>query len=580
MSDIRRCEYPRPQLVRKDWLCLNGEWDFRIDNSRSGLEREFFKEDSFEMKINVPFCPQSKLSGIEHTDFLYGVWYTREFDLPEDWNKNDRKTFLNIGACDYYTMVYCNGSYVGFHRGGMVSFSLDITDFLKEGKNRITIAAFDDERSDDTPSGKQSMDFFPSGTMYTRTTGIWQSIWLENTPSAYIKSIKMTPNAAEGEINIEVKTENAEGFDLYVKASFKGKSVAEAKKHIAWDHISFTLPLSEKHLWDTENPNLYDIEFTLGEDRVTSYFGLRDIALKNGVTYLNGKPVFQRLVLDQGFYPEGVYTAPTEEDLYRDIVNAKALGFNGARLHMKVFEERFLYHCDRLGYLVWGEYPNWGLGTGNGAISYQNMASEWFNEVLRDYNHPAIIGWCPMNETGHNVDVELVRHLYEITKAYDPTRLFIGVSGFHHVEGCYDMLDCHDYNQDPVSFKERYAPLNEGKPCDYIHETLYKQPVWESSNKLCFLSEYGGARWVFDADKTGEGDWGYGNAPKTEEEFYERYKLLTDALLDNKGISAFCYTQLYDIETEMNGLFTYDRRPKFDVERIYKITSRKAAVEE
>ncbi|MBQ4602630.1 MAG: beta-galactosidase, partial [Clostridia bacterium] len=296
MSAIYRTEHPRPQFVRKDWLCLNGEWDFRIDQTRSGLERKYYKEESFEDKINVPFCPQSKLSGIEHTDFLYGVWYTREFDLPEDWNKNDRKTFLNIGACDYYTMVYCNAEYAGFHRGGMVSFSLDITDFLKEGKNRITIAAFDDERSDDTPSGKQSMDFYPSGTMYTRTTGIWQSVWLENTPSAYIKSIKMTPNAAEGEINIEVKTENAEELDLYVKASFKGKPMAEAKKHIAWDHINFTLPLSEIHLWDTENPNLYDIEFTLGEDRVTSYFGLRDIALRNGVTYLNGKPVFQRLV--------------------------------------------------------------------------------------------------------------------------------------------------------------------------------------------------------------------------------------------------------------------------------------------
>ncbi|MBE6573698.1 MAG: beta-galactosidase [Ruminococcaceae bacterium] len=580
MSEIMRNEYPRPGMVRESWLNLNGEWDFTIDNTRSGLEREFYRRSSFDMKINVPFCPQSKLSGIEHTDFMYGVWYTRAFTTPEGWQEKGRRTFLHIGACDYYTIVYINGEKIGFHRGGMLSFSFDITKYLNKGENRVTVFAADDERSDDTPSGKQSMDFYPSGTMYTRTTGIWQTVWLENTPDAYIKHIKMTPNAKESELLCEIKTANAEDMTLTAVASFKGKEMGYIEKTVAWDHITFSLPLKERYLWDVDSPNLYDIEFTLGDDKVKSYFGLRDIALKNGVTYLNGRPIFQRLVLDQGFYREGIYTAPCDNDLYMDIVRAKECGFNGARLHMKVFEERFLYHCDRLGYLVWGEYPNWGLGTGNGAISYQNMASEWFNEILRDYNHPAIIGWCPMNETGHNVDVELIRHLYEITKAYDPTRLFIGVSGFHHVEGCYDMLDCHDYNQDPVSFKERYAPLNEGKECEYIHETLYKKPVWEKSDKLCFLSEYGGASWHIDSDKKGDNDWGYGNAPKTLEEFYERYRLLTDALLDNKGISAFCYTQLYDIESEANGLYTYDRQPKFDTELIKTITSRKAKIEE
>jgi len=574
-----RNEYPKPQMQRENWVCLNGEWDFTYDNSRTGIERELYKAEAFDMKINLPFCPQSKLSGIENKDFIYGVWYTRSFTTPEEWQNKGRRTFLHIGACDYYSIVYINGEKVGFHRGGMVSFSFDITAYLTKGENRVTVFAADDERSEETPSGKQAMDYYPVGSMYTRTTGIWQTVWLENTPDAYIKSIKMTPNAKEGELLVEVKTENAEDMTLSCKASFKGEEMAKTEKVIPWDHTAFTLNLKEKHLWDVDKPSLYDIEFTLGEDKVKSYFGLRDIALKNGVTYLNGKPVFQRLILDQGFYPDGVYTAPSDKDLYRDILLAKENGFNGARLHMKVFEERFLYHCDRLGYLVWCEYPGWGLATGDGAVSYRNMASEWFNAVMRDYNHPAIIGWCPLNETGHNVDVEFVRHLYETTKAYDPTRLFIGVSGFHHVEGCYDMLDCHDYNQDPKSFKERYAPLNEGKECEYIHEYLYKQPVREKSSKLCFVSEYGGAAWVTEKDNGDKKDWGYGNAPKTIEEFYERYRLLTDALLDNKGISAFCYTQLYDIELEVNGLYTYDRKPKFDSEVIRKITARKAAVE-
>ncbi len=573
-----RTEYPRPGLRRDNWICLNGEWDFSIDDTRSGIEKKFYNKESFDSKINVPFCPQSKLSGIEHTDFIMGAWYTRHVSIPEEWREPGRRTFLHIGACDFYSIVYINGQEIGRHRGGMTPFSFEITDHINDDV-RITVFAADDERSDYTPSGKQSMEQNSHGTFYTRTTGIWQTVWLENTPDAYIKDIKMTPDAVNGELLIELNTENAIGMMLSAVASFKGNVCGSSERIVAKDSIKLVLSLTEKHLWDTESPNLYDLKLTLGEDGVTSYFGLRDIALVDGVTYLNGKPVFQRLVLDQGFYPDGVYTAPTDEALAEDIRMGKAMGFNGARLHMKVFEPRFLYHCDRLGYLVWGEYPGWGLATGDAEISFVGMVPEWLDVIKRDYNHPSIIGWCPLNETGHDVSVELVKHLYAMTKAYDPQRLFIGVSGFHHVEGTYDMLDCHDYCDDPKEFHKRYAPLDKGEEVEYVHETLYGKPVYEKSSKLCFLSEYGGAAWHTDETKR-QKDWGYGKQPKTEEEFIERYKLLTDALLDNRGISAFCYTQLYDIEFESNGLYTYDRKAKFDPDIIKEITARKAAIED
>lgn len=576
-----RTEYPRPQFVRKDWICLNGVWDFTIDHARSGEKREFQKYESFDMKINVPFCPQSKLSGIEHTDFIRAVWYTRTVDIPDEWQKNGRHTFINIGACDFFTKVFINGELVGEHRGGYTSFSFDITEKLVPGENRITIHALDEERDHSIASGKQSENYNSYGCFYTRTTGIWQPVWLENTPSAYIKSFKMTPNVQDSELRVELATKGGEDMKVKVDVSFKGEPVTSLERYIGWDNVAFSVHLDDVKLWDTENPNLYDIKFTLGDDVVESYFGMRDIALRKGITYLNGKPIFQRLILDQGFYPDGIYTAPSEEDLIADITRGLEMGYNGARLHEKVFEPRFLYHCDRMGYMVWGEYPNWGIDTCKSEIVFPNMAPEWLEAVLRDYNHPALIGWAPMNETGFQVDREFTRFIFNMTKAYDPTRLFIGNSGWCHVPGTYDMMDVHDYCGDPKAFREKYWPLTEGKPVNIRDGYTINKACFLDTNEVCFLSEFGGASWVIDK-KEGEDSeaWGYGDGPKTEEEFIERYKGLVDAMLDNKAIGAFCYTQLYDIELEINGLYTYDRRPKFDAKVIKEITSRKAACEE
>ncbi|MCI8554899.1 MAG: beta-galactosidase, partial [Clostridiales bacterium] len=338
--------------------------------------------------------------------------------------------------------------------------------------------------------------------------------------------------------------------------------------------VTFTLSLKERHLWEIGCGNLYELQFTFGEDTVKSYCGLRSIEYRDYHFYLNGRSVFQRLVLDQGFYPDGIYTAPDDSELSADIDRSMAMGFNGARLHEKVFEERFLYHCDRKGYLVWGEYPGWGLDISDPLCLYA-VLPEWLEEIERDANHPAIVGWCPFNETwdyhGRKQYDPLLSAIYHATHAADPTRPCIDTSGNYHV--VTDIYDVHCYDQDPVSFSKNYEKLAEGQVRDSQGGGGSRQNY--DGKAPFFVSEYGGIGWAEDA-----GGWGYGEGPQTREEFLARLKGLNDALLDNERIFAFCYTQLTDVEQEQNGLYTYDRRPKFDPAVIYPLFARKAAVED
>ena len=451
---IPRPEHPTPMMCRDNWQNLNGEWDFKIDNEKCGEAKEYFNLDGFEGKIILPFCPESKLSGVENTDFMYCVWYKRKVTVPDEWRSDNKRTFLNIGACDYETTVYINGNKAGTHFGGYTPIRIDITPWLVDGENDITVCAKDNPQDFSIPSGKQSSEYKSHGCFYTRTTGIWQTVWLENTPYAYIKSVKITPSLKNGTVFIEAKTENADGLEFCAVASYKGKEICRASSTVIWRKTQLVLNIDEIHPWDMENPDLYDVTFTLGEDSVKSYFGLRDIVLKDNITYLNGKPVFQRLILDQGFYPDGIYTAPTEDELIADIRRSLDMGFNGARLHQKVFEPRFLYHCDKMGYLVWGEHGNWGMNAGS-EKAYGAFVPEWIEILQRDYNHPSLIGWCPLNETNAGINKKFVKLLHQITMEYDPTRIFIDNSGWYHVEGTFDMYDVHDYGMTP----ETYEPL-------------------------------------------------------------------------------------------------------------------------
>jgi beta-galactosidase/beta-glucuronidase len=571
MQNIPRPEHPFPQMERKNWRNLNGEWQFEFDFGKSGRERNVQSQQSLKDKITVPFCPESELSGVNYKDFIPAVWYKKVIEITEDNLKG--RTLLHFGAVDYECHVYVNGREAGMHKGGYVSFCIDITDFIVIGNNDITVYAEDDTRSGLQPRGKQCNRYYSAGCDYTRTTGIWQTVWLEFVPKQYIKNVRYYPNVSEGLLYISGSVAGSGNFTAV--ASYNGHKCGEVTSEVEYCNISATLKLTELHLWEIGKGDLYDLELTFENDTVNSYFGLRELKMEGMKFILNGKSVFQRLVLDQGFYPDGIYTAPTDAALIKDIQLSLDMGFNGARLHQKVFEPRFLYHCDKMGYIIWGEQGNWGVDHSN-LTSLYSFLPEWMEIVERDFNHPAIVGWCPFNETwdyeGRRQINELLRIIYQTTKQLDTTRPCIDTSGNYHV--VTDIFDLHNYAQDVEKFKDFYEDFKTGGELkdEQAHRQTYTKglPV--------FISEYGGIKW--DPKSSYEGGWGYGEAPKTEKEFLTRYEGLTTTLLDNPNIFAFCYTQLYDIEQEVNGLYDYYRNPKFDPSIIKAINSQKAAIED
>ena len=581
---IPRKEYPRPHLVRDEWTNLNGQWDFEIDNDCIGVEKQYFLRESFNRKITVPFCPESVLSGVGITDFMNCVWYRKDLDIPSSFkNKN---IILHFGAVDYKSLIYINGVLAKTHVGGYSSFSVDITKYLKESGNYIAVCAYDYTDTRKIPSGKQSPKKESFGCYYTRTTGIWQTVWLEAVGENYIEKLFTDTDINVPSVTFRVKLgKEASGYKIDANVSYEGKDMGKASVDYMGSEASITVNLSEKHLWEVGHGRLYDVVLTLYKngkviDTVSSYFGLRSVSLCDNAFMINGKKVFGRWVLDQGFYREGIYTAKDDEELKADIEYALQLGFNGARLHEKVFEERFLYHADKMGYLVWGEYPNWGLDhTREDAIYI--MLPEWIEVLERDYNHPSIIGWCPLNETWKRddrfQDDRFIGAIYDATKLFDKTRPCIDSSGSHHVKT--DIWDYHDYSQDAKLLVEHLDEADKGYIKDPILYTRYPdmREKYKYPGGPLFNSEYGGIGWDIEKDIA---SWGYGTGPKTEEEFLERYKSLTECLLKNKLLCGFCYTQLYDIEQEKNGLLTYDRKFKFDPEIIKAINTQKAAIEE
>ncbi len=577
-----RPEYPRPQWVRADWQNLNGVWEFEIDHGLSGLERRLHQGKLFAGTITVPFCPESELSGIGHKDFMGGVWYRRAFILPEGWQ--GKRILLHFGAVDYAATVWINGQLAGRHLGGYASFTLEITPYLIPGQNTLTVFAADDTRSPLQPTGKQSDRYESYECFYTRTTGIWQTVWLEAVPATYLRRPRYFTDPNQGSLTVHIGIDGpSDGLTLRAAVSAEGCIVCETETAInANGQCAFTLTIPNPRLWAPGNPFLYDLTFTLKQgdqavtdriiDQAQSYFGLRDVRIAGKRVLINNRSVFQRLILDQGFYPDGIYTAPSDEALRRDIELSMAMGFNGARLHQKVFEERFLYWADRLGYLVWGEFPSWGIDTAH-PQALERFLPEWVEVVERDFNHPALIGWCPFNETPTRQNPELLRAVYRITKMLDPTRPVIDTSGYVHVET--DIYDCHNYEQDPARFAQTYELFKLTGEDAWRNFPQHDAPY---QGQPYFVSEYGGIWW--NPGQSDDKSWGYGNRPRSAEEFLARYKALTETLLFNPNMFGFCYTQLTDVEQEVNGLHTCQRKPKFDPAIIRQINAQKAAIEE
>ncbi|MBS3735434.1 MAG: beta-galactosidase [Phycisphaerae bacterium] len=587
---IPRPEYPRPQFVRDDWLCLNGPWQFEIDPGDSGLERGL-KDRDLAGQITVPFCPESALSGIGNTDFLNAVWYRHQVRIPDAWA--GRRVLLHFQAVDYDATVWADGREVGRHRGGFTPLTCDLG-LAEAGRNITLVVRARDDHREPKPQGKQCPDFANRGCLYGRTTGIWQTVWLEPVPPTHLLRPRITPDLANRCFRV-VQPIGGPRAGIRLRATLRDEQGEVCQAIVPADRdftpcAELRIPEDRVQVWDVGNGTLYDVDLELTDaagdlvDRARSYAGLRSITLAGPAVQINGRTVFQRLVLDQGYYPDGLMTAPSDDALLRDIELSQAAGFNGARLHQKVFEERFLYHADRMGYLVWGEFADWPGDLARRAAGEANVSqvTQWLEVLLRDYSHPCILGWCSLNETHDRLGDRIAPHddrmlgAFLAAKAMDPTRLVLDTSGYSHRVAASDVWDCHDYEQDVETFRARHAGLAQGRPFANAEPTIESVPY---AGQPFFVSEFGGIWWNPEAAED-EDSWGYGNRPKDIEEFYARFEGLCGALLDNARMFGYCYTQLTDVFQEQNGIYRFDRSAKFDLARLRDVQQRTAAIEQ
>lgn len=579
-TTIPRSEYPRPQFEREEWKCLNGEWSYQFDFGRSGIERNLQTSEGFDGKIIVPFCPESPLSDIGYTDFINAMWYHRTIDIPQSWD--GKRVILHFGGVDYKSQIFIDGKHVFTHYGGAASFDVDITKYVKIGvSSNLVVYVEDDVRSQLQPGGKQSRRLNSYECFYTRVTGIWSTVWLEPVAMGGLKKVRITPDFDNSQFLFEPVFYEIDGECTLSIVIKDGKKVVYKGETRASNSSVVAAHINKVKAWSPENPFLYDVEFTVKDsqgkiiDLVKSYAGMRKTELRDRVFYLNNEPYYQRLVLDQGYYPDGQWTAPSDEQLRRDIVLAKEAGFNGARLHQKVFDQRYFYWADHLGYLTWGESPSWEMDW-TSQIAARNMIAEWEECVERDYNVPSLIAWSPLNETWcpdrDNQRARLTNDLYFITKRLDRTRPVVAASGGYHA-GFTDIYAEHTYQQDPVKLYDLLREKEDGSV--YVQAPQYSAPY---QGEAYMIDEFGGIRWVqkMQAKEVApEGQfWGYGKDPETLEEFYRRLEDQVNVVLSLDHICGFCYTQIVDVELEKNGIYTYDREKKFDMERIKRIFSK------
>jgi beta-galactosidase/beta-glucuronidase len=588
---LPRPEYPRPDFERQEWFNLNGEWDFEFDDANVGEKEQWYLKNGFSRKILVPYCFQSEQSGIGDTGQHEVMWYRRNFVTPD--GLRGKRVLLHFGAVDYYAKVWLNGSYIGSHQGGYTPFKIDITPLLQETENRLVVKV-EDKYETMQPRGKQYWKEKPDRCWYTATSGIWQTVWLETTGAVYIDRLRLTPDIDSQTVVAEVfLDQQPRRMTMKVIVRFQGSTELQnsffgrylpegegSSRHFCFDVTErtgrFTLDIGNiddidpLHLWSPEHPNLYDIELCLEQDgqvvdRVKSYFGMRKIAVCGDQVFLNNQPYYQKLILDQGYWPESLLTPPSDAALRYDVEMTKALGFNGARKHQKIEDPRYYYWADRLGLLVWGEMPS---AYHFNVEEIENVTEEWLAFIRRDYNHPCLVTWVPLNESwgvsGIYTDrrqQNFARSLYALTKSVDGTRLISANDGWEQVNA--DICAIHDYTPQADDFTKRYRDQGKllggeksGRPL-YAEGTAYEgQPV--------ILTEYGGIVFVTE---NGE-DWGYGEAVKNEASFVARYSGITNAVKAISYLRGYCYTQLTDVMQEVNGLLTADRKLKVSSEKI------------
>lgn len=574
-------EYPRPQFVRDNWLNLNGEWNFSFDDKNLGEKEEWFKKFNSEIKIIVPYTYETKMSTIEDESHHSTVWYNKELEI----HANDKRKLLHFEGSDYKTKVWVNSHYIGEHKGGYAAFKFDITDYICSGRNVITVKV-EDQKDCLQPRGKQRWTNENFGCWYVQTTGIWKSVWIEEVSNTYLEKVKITPDIDNHSVEFFSCIENIDISDnvtLKCKIYLEGAEISSHSINNICKYNSFTIDLSNNTkpwciaLWSPQSPKLYDVVFTIEKngiviDKVESYFGMRKVSIENGQVLLNNRPIYQKLILDQGYWKESHLTPPSEEAIIKDIDLILEAGYNGIRKHQKIEDRRFLYWCDKKGVLVWSEMAS---QYSFNDIGVSMFIQEWMEIIEQNYNHPSIITWVPFNESwgieyiySDKNQQKFTEAVYNLTKTFDLMRPVIVNDGWEHTVS--DIITLHDYDDNIMRFTERYADKNAilSNEVPFNMDRFAFADGYKYNGQPIIISEYGGIAF------SDEGGWGYGKQMKDEDEFIERFDKITSSIKEIPYVCGYCYTQITDVQQEVNGLYTEERKAKVDIKKIKRINEK------
>lgn len=580
---LNKAMYPRPDFIRKDWLSLDGEWEFALPKHLTSSFPYGYIHTPLPQKILVPFSFSSETIGENCSEYLEAVYYARSFHITEQ--QLSKEILLHFGAVDYSCDVWINSTHVGTHKGGHTQFSLPISSFLHVGKNRVFVAVADDKCCD-RPRGKQYWKEVPDRCWYTNTIGIWKSVWLEFTSVHYIERTKLTPDIDRRCVDIELFLNHVGTGKIFVEIKYGDipqKTIVFSFQNTSYIKENITIAeedyIDEIHYWSPDSPNLYNVKLTLTDehshalDTIYCYFGMRKIETKEGKVFLNNKPIYQRLILDQGYWENHLMTPPSPLSVKQDLELIKAMGFNGARKHQKLEISHYYFWADVLGLLIWCEMPSGYLFNDR---EIATVLSEWQEIICETYNHPSIITWVPFNESWgiRNVLTDFKQQAfcstaYFLTKANDSSRLVSTNDGWENPAHT-DLFCIHDYTANPDTILNRYKDIsNFAKTGMPNRQALVQNATYNGQPFL--LTEYGGI--ALDADAK-ENNWGYNDSAKSNEDFKNRINALTDAILTLPNCCGYCYTQLTDVMQEVNGLLNINRIPKLSLEEYYNIFSK------
>ena len=574
-AELPRPEYPRPQFVRREWMNLNGRWEFDFDDARQGLLAGW-QNSRLRDQIIVPFPYQSELSEVCDKGIHEVVWYSRWFEIPDAWRGRD--LLLHFGAVDYRATVWVNGQEVGHNRGGHVPFAFDISPYLQPGPNRLSLRV-EDKQDPYQPRGKQSTTGLPHHIDYYCTTGIWQTVWLEPVPSMRIDSLRITPVVPQSGMELRVGLHApSTKWRLEVDVMDGEAIVTHMDQETTRAAARLFVHVPHAKLWTPETPHLYGLRLRLYQgdtllDEIESYVGLRSVDLKDGRICLNGSPIYLAMILDQGYWPESYLAAPSDDALRADVEIVKAMGYNGARKHQKIEDPRWIYWCDKLGLLVWDEMPNARAWSPE---AEEHRTAEWERAVRRDVNSPSVIAWVPVNESmgfpglqkSHPGQYAFLERIVGVTRQLDPERPVIDNDGWEHTD-ISDIVAIHDYTPTGDGLRARYADTLRGGPLPANAWDVEKPMFLRGSrfrHQPVMLTEVGG--FLMERTDLPKEKWdllyaAYGTTFSSED-LFAKYADLMRGIASLPFIAGFCYTQLTDVEQEMNGLLTYDRRPKVD----------------